>query len=109
MKTVKISMNEVDKERLEKYFTVTWNALEEAKKSPENIDIDSETRRHFIENVERYLKDAEYFEKRGEFVDAFAALNYAHGLLDGGVLIGVFDVENDELFAFVKSKQSSKS
>ena len=98
---------EVDKEKLERSFQVTERALDEARKSPENIDLDDDTRKHLIDNIERYVKDARHFEQQGDIVSAFAALNYAHGLLDAGVLIGLFDVDNDELFAFVKSKASN--
>ena len=34
-------------------------------------------------------------------VNAFAALNYAHGWLDAGAKIGLWKVENSELFAGV--------
>ena len=97
-------MNGVDKERLEKYFEIAQTALEEAKKSPENVDISDNTRKEILDNVQRYIDDAKTFAEQGKTLDAFAALNYAHGLLDAGVLIGIFDVENDKLFAFVKSK-----
>ena len=80
--------------------------MEEAKKSPENIDINDNTRNNFIDAVERYVSDAEHFEKKGDVISAFAALNYAHGILDAGVLFGLFDVENEKLFAFVKTKAS---
>ncbi|MEK6952001.1 MAG: DUF357 domain-containing protein [Nanoarchaeota archaeon] len=94
-------MDQVTKEKLNKYFQVTKAALEEAKKSPENVDINDSTRKHFIDTVERYLSDAEHFASKADFVNAFAALNYAHGWLDAGAKIGVFDVDNSELFAGV--------
>lgn len=45
--------------------------------------------------AKRYLSDAEHFEKKGELVTAFAALNYAHGWLDAGARVGLFDVGHD--------------
>ena len=48
--------------------------------------------------VENYLSDAQYFEDKGDFVNAFAALNYAHGWLDSGVRLDVFNVKDDKLF-----------
>ena len=33
----------------------------------------------FLDMVERYIEDAKHFHKKGEDVNAFAALNYAHG------------------------------
>ena len=95
-------MDFVTKDRLEKYFKISKEALEEAKKSPENIDISDSTRKSFIDTIERYIKDAEYFVKCGDIITAFAALNYAHGWLDAGVKIGIFDVNNPDLFAGVE-------
>ena len=49
--------------------------------------------------AERYFKDAKYFEKKGDYITAFAALNYAHGWLDAGARMGLFDVDhNSKLF-----------
>lgn len=45
-----------------------------------------------------YLSDAGHFEKKGDFVNAFAALNYAHGWIDAGVRLGIFDVNDNKLF-----------
>ncbi len=94
-------MEKVTKEKLDKYFQVSKSALEEAKKSTENVDINDSTRKDFIDTVERYISDAEHFASKGDLVNAFAALNYAHGWLDAGAKIGVFDVDNSELFAGV--------
>ncbi len=47
----------------------------------------------------RYYEDAKHFEKKGDKLTAFAALNYAHGWLDAGARLGLFDVGGDsELF-----------
>jgi len=48
--------------------------------------------------VENYLSDARHFEKKEDFVNAFAALNYAHGWIDSGVRLEVFEVDDDKLF-----------
>ena len=48
--------------------------------------------------VENYISDAHYFESKKDLVNAFAALNYAHGWLDSGVRLKVFDVVDDKLF-----------
>ena len=91
-------MNNITKEKLEKYFKITEKALAKAKKSKENINIKN-ARKEFIDMVENYLKDAHYFEKKGRVSDAFAALNYAHGWLDAGARLGIFDVHDSELVA----------
>ena len=48
--------------------------------------------------VSNYLSDAKHFEEKGDLVNAFAALNYAHGWLDAGVRLDVFNVKDDKLF-----------
>jgi len=37
----------------------------------------------------RYFSDARHFYGKGEYVNAFAALEYAEGWLDAGVALGV--------------------
>jgi hypothetical protein len=88
--------NKITKEKLEKYFNLTSSALEEVKKNiiPEKKAYAKE----IIEMVSNYLSDARHFEKKEDFVNAFAALNYAHGWLDSGVRLDIFDVKNDKLF-----------
>lgn len=89
---------EVTTEKLDKYFNVTKEALRIAKDSPENLDISDGTRAVFIDMIERYISDAEHFKEKGNFINAFAALNYAHGWLDAGAKIGLFDVHDSNLF-----------
>ena len=48
--------------------------------------------------VENYLSDAHYFKNEENFVNAFAALNYAHGWIDSGVRLRIFDVHDNKLF-----------
>jgi len=88
--------NEITKEKLEKYFKITSTALKEVKK---NIIGGKENyAKEIIEMVENYLSDARHFEENNDFVNAFAALNYAHGWLDSGVRLDIFDVNDDKLF-----------
>lgn len=88
--------NKITEQKLEKYFNVTSTALEEVK---ENIIKGKEDyAKRIIDMVSNYLSDARHFEKNKDFVNAFAALNYAHGWLDSGVRLDIFDVKNDKLF-----------
>ena len=86
----------ITRERIEKYRRLTSSALELAKKSI--IEGRENHAREIIEMVSNYLSDSEYFKKDGDFVNAFAALNYAHGWLDAGIRLDVFDVKNDKFF-----------
>jgi hypothetical protein len=88
--------NKITEEKLEKYFKLTSTALKEAKKHI--LQGKEHYAKEIIDMVENYLSDAEHFEKKGDFVNAFAALNYAHGWLDSGVRLDIFDVKDDELF-----------
>jgi hypothetical protein len=88
--------NKIPKERLDKYFKLTSKALKEVKKKI--IKGKENYAKEIIEMVENYLSDAKHFESKKDYVDAFAALNYAHGWLDSGVRLDVFDVDDDKLF-----------
>ncbi len=88
--------NKITSKKLEKYFEITLKALEEAKKKI--IKGKEKEAKEIIEMVENYLSDAKHFELKKDFVNCFGALNYAHGWLDAGVRLDVFDVKNDKLF-----------
>ncbi len=92
---------EISEEKLKKYFELTEAALEKARDSHESVSLDTlkKARSDFIDMVERYLEDAKYFNEKGDKVKAFAALNYAHGFLDAGARLGIFDVHDNKLFA----------
>jgi len=90
-------MKEIIDEKLDKYFSITKEAFEMAKNSKDRIGM-KEVREDFLDMIERYIKDAKHFEDEGRRVDAFAALNYAHGWLDAGARIGLFDVHDSRLF-----------
>jgi hypothetical protein len=47
--------------------------------------------------AEAYFKDANHFFAEGDFVNAFACVNYAHGWLDAGARLGLFDVGRDDV------------
>jgi len=88
--------NEITIKKLEKYFGLTKKALEEIKK---NIVEGKETEaREIIDMASNYLSDAKHFQDKEDFVNAFGALNYAHGWIDSGVKLGIFDVSDDKLF-----------
>lgn len=89
-------LNIICERRLEKYKNLSETALKEIKK---NIFKGKEKEAgKIIEMVECYLSDARHFEKQGHFVNAFGALNYAHGWIDCGVRLKIFNVTDDKLF-----------
>ena len=88
--------NTITLRKLGKYFFLTSSALKIAEKSV--VKGKQKQAEEIFRMVSDYLSDAKYFEKNGNFVNAFAALNYAHGWLDAGVRLDVFDVTDGKLF-----------
>ena len=88
--------NKITKQKLEKYFKLTSKALEVVKSSI--IKGKDKEAKEIIDMVSNYISDAKHFEEKGDFVNAFAALNYSHGWLDSGVRLGIFDVDDSRLF-----------
>ena len=89
-------MKTIKKQKLEKYFKLTSEALAISKKSI--IKGKQKHAKEILDMVSNYLSDAKHFESKGDYVNAFAAINYAHGWLDSGVRLDVFDVKDDKLF-----------
>ncbi len=93
-------IKEVTKEKVESYFEKTSKALQKVEeKIFEGKEVEAE---EILEMVKNYLADATYFTKKGDLVNAFAAINYAHGWLDCGVRLEIFDVDDDKLFTIRK-------
>ncbi len=90
-------MNSITSEKLKKYFSITREALQAAESSSNATSLKKE-RVDFLDMIKRYISDAEHFASKGDKVNAFAALNYAHGWLDAGARIGIFDVHDSRLF-----------
>jgi len=86
----------ITKEKLKKYCNLTERALEKVKNSV--IRGKEKEAKEIIDMVSNYFSDAKYFEKKQDFVNAFAAINYSHGWLDAGVRLGIFNVKDKELF-----------
>ncbi|HLC65498.1 MAG TPA: DUF357 domain-containing protein [Candidatus Nanoarchaeia archaeon] len=92
--------------KLDRYFEITGRAIAKVKVVKGKISVDSKSAgEEFLDMAKRYYDDAHYFRKKGDSLTSFAALNYAHGWLDAGARLGLFDVGGDnELFA-VDSKR----
>jgi hypothetical protein len=88
-------MNTITDEKLNKYFEITGKALEKVKIAEEKGIAWQKSAEDFLDMAKRYYSDAEHFKEKGDIVNAFACLNYAHGWLDAGARLGFFDVEHD--------------
>ncbi|MCK9212422.1 MAG: DUF357 domain-containing protein [Ignavibacteriaceae bacterium] len=89
-------IDKITKDKLERYFEITGKALK-------MCEIAMDKKRHkeakdFFDMASRYYSDAGHFMKHNDYVLAFGALNYAHGWLDAGARIGLFDVHDSTLF-----------
>jgi len=91
-------MKEVTEKKLDKYFDVTERAIKKVKFKEVDVDC-KKIADDFLDMAKRYFGDAKHFKEKGDFVTAFAALNYAHGFLDAGARMGIFDVKDNKLFA----------
>jgi hypothetical protein len=89
--------DKVTKEKLDRYFKITGEALKMASDAEKMKGKEAEAA-DFLDMASRYYSDAEYFMKKNDYVLAFAALNYAHGWLDAGARIKFFKVNDSRLF-----------
>ncbi len=88
-------MREITNEKLEKYFDITSRALDKVKIQKDCVIDCEKAAQDFLDMAKRYFEDAKHFRDKGDIVTAFAALNYAHGWLDAGARIKLFDVGGD--------------
>lgn len=89
--------DKITKEKINEYRKITEKALSMAEKS---VTKGKEGQaREIIKMVSCYLEDAGHFEEQGHYVNAFACLNYAHGWLDTGARLKIFNVKDNGLFS----------
>ena len=72
-------MKLVTEAKLDKYFDVTGRALKKVKIAPKEEFDWKEKAEDFLDMAQRYYDDAKWFKEKDDFINAFAALNYAHG------------------------------
>jgi hypothetical protein len=89
-------MKTITKDKLKKYFEITEKAFEIIKKNI--INGKEKQAKEIIDMVENYISDAKHFERKEDFVNAFAAITYAHGWIDSGVRLDIFEVKDNKLF-----------
>ncbi|UCE37087.1 MAG: DUF357 domain-containing protein [Thermoplasmata archaeon] len=87
----------ITKERLTDYLDKTKRALKKVKITPPDRSHAKKIAQDFLNMATSYHSDAKHFFEKGEYVDAFACVNYAHGWLDAGVRFGLFDVGSDDV------------
>ena len=93
-------MKAVTEEILKKYLSITEKALDVIRILPPEGTHLRTAADDLLLMATSYFKDAGYYMKKGDYVTAFACVNYAHGYIDAGVRLGLFEGDNSGLFAF---------
>ena len=89
--------NKITKQKLEKYYNLSYKALNIAKISV--VKNKMKEAKEIFEMVEAYLSDSNHFKKKGDYVLGYGALNYAHGWIDAGARLKIYKVKDKNLFA----------
>lgn len=90
-------MSEVTAERLARYLDTTARAFDAVTIVAPPRSFAHRIAENFLDMARRYWQDAQHFADGGDRVNAFASVNYAHGWLDAGARLGIFDVGQDDV------------
>lgn len=96
-------MKHLTDEKIVKYLDTTQRALDKLVVSPPTPSHLKDVADDFLEMATSYFRDAKHFAAQGDHVNAFACVNYAHGWLDAGARLGLWDVGQDDVL-FTLSK-----
>lgn len=91
------SLTEITPEKIEKYLDLTRRAIAKCSVVAPQPSFAAKMAENFMGMATSYLADATHNHAKGDFVNAFAQVNYAHGWLDAGARLGVFDVGQDDV------------
>ncbi|MFQ5919921.1 MAG: DUF357 domain-containing protein [Thermoplasmata archaeon] len=89
-------MNTALEDMLERDLEVTRRALEKVQVIAPEQSYVRKIAEDFLEMARSYFEDAGHFQSEGRALEAFAAVNYAHGWLDAGARLGVLDGGGDD-------------
>ena len=81
---------------VEKDIGLTERAIAKVKIAPPARSHLRKVAEDFLSMARAYCEDAKHFRDKGELDKALANINYAHGWLDAGARIGLFDVGGDD-------------
>lgn len=86
----------VSDERLKDYLLRTKTAIDKVEiKAPKDSHL-YPIANDFLTMAVSYYTDALHFKEEGRKDDAFACVNYAHGWLDAGARLGLFETHGDD-------------
>lgn len=90
-------MKDLSDEKIAKYLDITARALGKVKVAPPEPSHLRDVAADFLKMATSYHADAKHFAAKGDYVNAFACVNYAHGWLDAGARLGLWDVGGDDV------------
>jgi hypothetical protein len=82
--------------KVEKYIKLTSDAFTKVRIAAPESSFNRKLADDFLKMARAYFDDSKDFARKGDLVNAFACVNYAHGWLDCGARIGLFDVGGDD-------------
>jgi hypothetical protein len=90
-------MREITDEKIARYLDLTQRALDKLTVAPPAPSHLRDVAEDFLKMARSYHADARHFAAEGDHVNAFACVNYAHGWLDAGARLGLWDVSGDDV------------
>ena len=81
---------------VQKDLTITKRALKKVRIIAPEKSYAKKIAQDFLGMAQAYYKDANHFKDSNDWVRALACVNYAHGWLDAGARLGIFDVDADD-------------
>lgn len=90
-------MKHLTDEKIAKYLDVTKRALDKLVVVPPQPSHLRDVADDYLKMARSYHADAIHFAAQGDYVNAFACVNYAHGWIDAGARLGLWDVGGDDV------------
>jgi len=89
-------MNVISDEKIDRYLGITKAALDKLRIAAPDRSFGKKMADDFLNMATSYYNDAVHFRENGDLINAFASVNYAHGWIDCGARIGLFDAFGDD-------------
>lgn len=86
----------ISDDHIKRYLNITKEALDKLRIAAPDRSFGKTLADDFLNMATSYYNDALHFHESGDVVNAFASVNYAHGWIDCGARIGLFDVGGDD-------------
>jgi uncharacterized protein len=90
-------VDRITPEKIAKYLETTRKAFAKVTVVAPPRSFAARMAENFLDMARRYYEDAKHSHSKGDDVQAFAQVNYAHGWLDAGARLGIFDVGQDDV------------